>query len=268
MVICPNCGKENGTSFRFCMGCGGAMPKRTSPPLALAPSAAATEPLTWTRTAKPPTRSRLELTALAIDGTMTGVHPLPEGPSVFGRNLGGPFTADVFLSRSHGSFTPRGDRLLVRDEASLNGIYRRLQPKESAPLSSGQCFRVGQQLLRFEALATKPPDADNVAWLGASSENILGRVVLVHGRETSGNAAIVPKSGLQIGREEGAILFPDDPYVSGKHCRLNVQGDQIVLVDLESSNGTFVRLIAETEVGPGEQLLLGKLLFRVGLAAL
>lgn len=282
MVVCPGCGKENGASFRFCMGCGAAMPKR-SPGGTLNPPAAGFEetaplglpavipelgPVTWTATAKPSAPpSALELHSIAIDGSATGSHRLNEGTTVFGRERGGGFARDKYLSPSHGSFTPRGERLLVRDEHSLNGVYRKLRAGEPCLLAFGQWFRVGQELLRFEALTSRGPDPHGVERLGASPEGYLGRIVLVLGRGSTGNAYLVPKAGLQIGRERGEVTFPNDGYVSGAHCRIAQEAGHVVLVDLGSSNGTFVKLQGETEVGPGEVLLFGQQLFRVALAS-
>ena len=59
------------------------------------------------------------------------------------------------------------------------------------------------------------------------------------------------------------VLFPEDGYVSGLHCRLAFQKNTLYLTDLGSSNGTFVRLSAETELQNGDTLLMGQQLFRV-----
>jgi pSer/pThr/pTyr-binding forkhead associated (FHA) protein len=70
---------------------------------------------------------------------------------------------------------------------------------------------------------------------------------------------------VHIGRERGHVLFPEDGYVSGLHCSITKTGDSIVLTDLGSSNGSFLRLLAEREVQDGDVLLMGQQLFRVGM---
>ena len=60
------------------------------------------------------------------------------------------------------------------------------------------------------------------------------------------------------------MLFPEDGYVSGLHCRLAGRAAAL-LTDLGSSNGTFVRLHEETEVKSGDVLLMGQQLFRVAV---
>ncbi len=69
---------------------------------------------------------------------------------------------------------------------------------------------------------------------------------------------------MHLGRERGDILFPEDGYVSGLHCRLSWDGQKLFLTDLGSSNGTFQR-IAEADLRSGDVLLMGQQLFRVSL---
>ncbi|HLM72495.1 MAG TPA: FHA domain-containing protein, partial [Polyangiaceae bacterium] len=81
----------------------------------------------------------------------------------------------------------------------------------------------------------------------------------------TGNAFPVPEMGLHLGRERGDVLFPEDGYVSGLHCRIAWQNNQLFLTDLGSSNGTFIRLSKEADVQTGDILLMGQQLFRVAM---
>ena len=69
---------------------------------------------------------------------------------------------------------------------------------------------------------------------------------------------------MHCGRERGDILFSEDGYVSGLHCRIAKGPDgKIYLTDVGSSNGTFARLYAERALTSGDILLMGQQLFRV-----
>ena len=62
------------------------------------------------------------------------------------------------------------------------------------------------------------------------------------GRDTTGNAFPIPERGIHCGRERGDVLFSEDGYVSGLHCRVSKgQDGRIYLTDVGSSNGTFIR---------------------------
>ena len=96
-------------------------------------------------------------------------------------------------------------------------------------------------------------------------EGIVGTISLVVGRETSQPTHPVPERGLNLGRERGDVLFPEDGYVSGLHCQLTYEEGTVRVTDLGSSNGTFVQLLGDVELSNGDMLLMGQQLFRVAL---
>ena len=67
---------------------------------------------------------------------------------------------------------------------------------------------------------------------------------------------------MHLGRERGDIIFPEDGYVSGLHCRIHSEGGKVVLTDVGSSNGTFTRVRNERTIKKGSLLLMGQQLFR------
>ncbi|HVI94093.1 MAG TPA: FHA domain-containing protein, partial [Anaeromyxobacter sp.] len=79
----------------------------------------------------------------------------------------------------------------------------------------------------------------------------------------AGEAFLLPPGEHGIGREAGDVTFPGDRYVSARHARIAVAADGAVLSDVGSSNGTFVRITAPTELGPGDEVLIGGQLLRV-----
>ncbi len=206
------------------------------------------------------------LTALRADGSEAGTYQLPSSTSVVGRETGGIFAGDSYLSPRHATFRPAGSgRAVVKDEGSLNGIYKKLGRDLPTELKPNDVFRIGQEIIRYEPFTTQPPPADGVERLGAPSKGYIGRIALVIGREETGNAFPVPETGVHLGRERGDILFPEDGYVSGLHCRLSWDGQRLFLTDLGSSNGTFMRITGEAELRSGDVLLMGQQLFRVAL---
>jgi pSer/pThr/pTyr-binding forkhead associated (FHA) protein len=251
-IICPQCDHSNPPNNKFCAACGFKLARPAG-----APERA---PVVAPASAQP---SGVVLWALRADGTENGSYALPIGTATVGRDTGAIFAGDSYLSPRHATFVPRGGKLFVRDEGSLNGVYKKLRRDEPAALQPGEIFRIGQELIRFESLTPSPPTADGVERLGSPCKGYVGRIALIIGRDVSGNAFPVPEAGLHLGRERGDVLFPEDGYVSGLHCRLAPQGSQISLTDLGSSNGTFIRLHGETEVADDDVLLMGQQLFRV-----
>jgi pSer/pThr/pTyr-binding forkhead associated (FHA) protein len=204
------------------------------------------------------------LTALRADGSEAGHYQLPDGPTIaVGRDTGSIFAGDSYLSPRHATFLRRDGRLFIKDEGSLNGVYVKLQVNQPWKLEFNDVFRIGQEIVRFEALKPQGPSADGVERFGSPARGYIGRLALVIGRDTTGNAFPIPERGVHLGRERGDILFSEDGYVSGLHCRGGPEQDgQVYLTDIGSSNGTFVRIGAEHAVGSGDILLMGQQLFR------
>ncbi len=253
-VLCPQCGHVNGPTNLFCGSCGfrlGGASARPAAPVAEPPAA---------------TGSAVSLTALRADGSEAGTYTLPSGNVTVGRDAGGIFAGDSYLSPRHATFRPVGPgKLMVKDEASLNGVYKKLQRDAPVEVRPNCIFRIGQEILRFEPVTPLPATPDGVERLGAPAKGYVGRIALVTGRDTTGNAFPVPETGVHLGRERGDVLFPEDGYVSGLHCRLAWENGRLMLTDLGSSNGTFIRLYEETDVRSGDVLLMGQQLFRVAM---
>jgi pSer/pThr/pTyr-binding forkhead associated (FHA) protein len=257
-VSCPQCGHGNVPGNRFCASCGYNLSALSG--AQAVPSGAAAPAATSAARG-------IVLTALRADGTEAGQFRMPEGPAVtVGRDTGSIFAGDSYLSPRHATFSRRGAQLFIKDEGSLNGVYLKLKPNEPCILEYGDVFRIGQEIIRLEELKGPGRSPDGVERLGSPAKGYIGRLALVIGRDTTGNAFPVPERGVHCGRERGDILFSEDGYVSGLHCRIARGPDgRIALTDVGSSNGTFVRLRAEHAVGGGDILLMGQQLFRVDL---
>ncbi len=75
----------------------------------------------------------------------------------------------------------------------------------------------------------------------------------------------LPKSVTIIGRREDCDVRIPLGEVSRKHCRLTVDGDELRVEDMGSSNGTFLNgvRIQESTVQPGDSLQVGSIAFAV-----
>jgi pSer/pThr/pTyr-binding forkhead associated (FHA) protein len=81
---------------------------------------------------------------------------------------------------------------------------------------------------------------------------------VVAGARMGLNVPLPTKEPLLIGRKEGELLL-DDPLVSGRHCQVVPRGQDYVIVDLGSTNGTMVdgRLVREAVLKPGAEVSVG-----------
>ena len=148
------------------------------------------------------------------------------------------------------------------------------QASAEQALADQDLFLVGQQVLRFEVVNNAEEG------FGVASENgtlLFGtpaapRYARLSQRTVEGvgrDVFHVHKSETVIGREQGDIVFNDDPFLSRRHCVLRVNaagaapgGRSYALADLGSSNGTFLQVREEVRLRHGDHFRIGQQLFR------
>lgn len=69
-------------------------------------------------------------------------------------------------------------------------------------------------------------------------------------------------TGAQIGRSRGAILFPDDPFVSPLHATLSVRDGKLFVRDENSTSGVYVSVSSTETIAPNTTFCTGLRLFR------
>jgi pSer/pThr/pTyr-binding forkhead associated (FHA) protein len=65
-----------------------------------------------------------------------------------------------------------------------------------------------------------------------------------------------------VGRLDGDVRFPDDPFLSPLHAKLSWELDRLVVRDLGSRNGTWVFLEAPYKLVDGDLMLIGSQVVR------
>ncbi|RMG96509.1 MAG: FHA domain-containing protein [Deltaproteobacteria bacterium] len=298
--VCPKCGTQNPEGFNFCGRCGtplGAAPSQPAqaqpqpvvPPAAPAPAPVAAPPpgivppaggaaamptaadVGSARTVflspdaaggtAPGTVHAARLVMLGADGQPVGERLLQNEALKVGRDEGPPWTDDTYLDPEHATIVPAEGGVRVEDHGSLNGIFFRLEGRTE--IRDGDCFRIGQELLRFEELPEPTPDEDGTEKMGSPNPGYWGRVVVLVDPDLPSAAWPFAAETVTLGREQGDITFPQDGYVSGTHARIVGTDAGIFLEDLDSSNGTYVRVRSGDVVGFGTTLLIGQRLFRI-----
>lgn len=173
------------------------------------------------------------------------------------------FPDDDYLEPSHATFFYRENNLFLEDNGSANGTF--LQIREPTVLSDGGEIMVGEQRLRVEFLNIKneyPMQNDTLMYVSPPKEYKF-RVVHVLEGGRDGQAVCSVNNDILIGREGCDLNFPDDPYISPRHCRLTWEEGGVRVADQDSKNGTFVRLEEEQELGHSDYVMFGSELVRV-----
>jgi hypothetical protein len=173
------------------------------------------------------------------------------------------FPDDDWLSPRHANFYYQDQKLFVRDEGSANGVYWRIQgPTTVLP---GSMFMCGEQVFRVDdaVVANEGPEDDQTYFYASPSKNWSFRVVQILPGGVEGSVVHDDGGRVVIGREDCDFNFVNDIYLSPTHVQVEDAGGQLVLTDLESQNGTYVRIEGEQELIHGDYVFLGKQLLRV-----
>jgi pSer/pThr/pTyr-binding forkhead associated (FHA) protein len=152
----------------------------------------------------------------------------------------------------------KDDRIWLEDFEAGNGVFLRI--KTQVELGPGDEFIIGDQLLRVERNPT-PNDGPGPGptYFYSSPKWISSfRVVQIFEGGTKGACVVAHGTTLQIGSAVGDLVFGNDPLVSEQHCLVEEQAGVIVLVDLGSRTGVFVRIKGVQELVHGDELLVGR----------
>ena len=214
MTACPTCGKPVQPGFAFCGSCGTRMAKAPSGAAAALGVQKTMYGSGMAPTPAPVAAPRGRLVLIRPDGTEGGTHPLHDGETLIGRGQGTLFEADAYLSPRHAEFTATSNGLVVRDLRSLNGVFLKITGDEA--LESGDIFRLGQELLRFEVISPPQPLEDGTEIMGTPNPGFWGRLSVIVGPRRRRLSFPLFGDAIVLGpRARRDILFPED----GSHLR-------------------------------------------------
>lgn len=230
---CPRCGTPNAPHLRFCNTCGFGLAGAAAPAPAAAPAAAAPAA---------PVRSA------AAAPVCWRCHSIGDSGAEFCKFCGaryadGPRAAPAAAPPAGSAASSVGGAVAAFAHAA----------PQHPPLAGGQ--RNGPQMTAPEGAPAprtdgRPPIAMLVAILKDGTD---GRSYPIHDTETD------------VGRTEGVVQLADDPYLSPRHARIVVKAEGILIRDLDSANGIYVRLREPVELLDGDMALLGQQVLRFEL---
>ena len=102
------------------------------------------------------------------------------------------------------------------------------------------------------------PDPDPTYFYSSPKWPSSFRVVQQFEGGALGAAAVARGNALQVGSAIGDLVFPDDPLVSEQHCLIEEQAGTVLLTDLGSRTGVFVRVRGQQALRHGDELLVGR----------
>src|SRR5579859_2837264 len=203
-------------------------------------------------------RARFRVTVVRSLSGGPGVYEPKGTEAVIGSSGTIVLPGERFCHPREGVMRSRDGRLWLHDYEAGNGVFLRI--KAPVELGVGDEFVVGDQLLRIERMATPHDGPDPGPTYFYSSPKWLSsfRVVQIFEGGALGACVLARGTTLQIGSSQGDFVFPSDPLVSDQHCLIEETAGAILLTDLGSRTGVFVRIKGEQELVDNDQLLVGR----------
>ncbi|HEY3331848.1 MAG TPA: FHA domain-containing protein [Capsulimonadaceae bacterium] len=197
------------------------------------------------------------------------IYPLRAGVNTVGRESGDVILADKTVSRHHSHIVYDEDRGLysVEDTDSTNGTAvngQRLLPRVPHPVLPGDDLQFGSvplRLVAYEKTAVLPAVESTIVVAEESPSAIVAHLRLVRG--TGPDLVSLTTGSNTIGRmPDNKICIRNDRYISGHHASVEAEATVYRLVDLGSTNGTFLNGLRLTTneaiaISNGDEVTLG-----------
>ena len=250
-IRCDACGATVSPGHKFCGGCGALLSSET---------VGGTSRRLW-----------YSLRLIQEDGSDGELYELPEDGALIGRTEGEiRFPHDATVSPVHATLRFVDDKLVVRDLKSCNGTFVRIRGDEI--LSDGDVFQCGEQFLRFEKVSwLQEGKAGRGASRNAASPAFLStprrawryKLTQLVASHEHGQVYCSVQANTTIGRDRCDLNFSTDLFISGTHCAVEQRGTLFFIKDLESRNGTFLKIKGERTLHEGDSLFVGRQLLRL-----
>lgn len=261
MTHCPDCHAPLTPDFAFCPECGRA--------LAVVADDAPTEAATTGAPDAPTTPipgTLFRAIRLARGGTGTTAYDIPADGLVIGRESGDIIVPeDPTLSPRHLRLRVDRDAVVAEDAGSLNGHYLRITTPAS--LAHGDLFVCGDSVFRLESDPAFLEDERMTLFQAPGEPPLRGTVSRILEDGSDGEVFPLRRFPFVFGREDGEAHFPNDRFMSRRHAELHCENGGLLLVDLGSRNGTYIRREEDLRLKDGDILLIGRQLLRIEAVA-
>lgn len=103
-------------------------------------------------------------------------------------------------------------------------------------------------------------------FFGGAMQAARAKLTLIRGDGEDGVSFTLAGQEHLAGRGDCPISFPDDPFLSPKHANFVYVAGQLVVRDMSSLNGVFVRISGTSELAASGTVLIGEQVLTVGPA--
>jgi thioredoxin reductase/ferredoxin len=189
------------------------------------------------------------LVSLLRDGVEAEEFPLTAEATSLGRQgTDVSFPDDSLLSERHATISKVADGYAIRDDGSQAGVFLRVSDTRPMPVSTDGVVNAGRQWLVFSA--TGDPRFKHYDPTGRMlREYPLREGTLVLGRDAP-----------------DVTLDGTDETLSRRHVSVTLKGGEMLVRDLKSVNGTYLKVTGSRKLEDGDEIRIGSQILRFTLA--
>ncbi|MFN7171186.1 MAG: FHA domain-containing protein [Fimbriimonadaceae bacterium] len=265
-VQCPVCKAFNPAGVIFCIDCG----------------------LIFDRALPPDAFGAPEVRLPILVDSAGREHKIRPGTNWVGREGGDLVVSDPMVSRKHAEILLEGSTVRVQDHGSTNGTLvngTALQPNVWTELKTGDRISFAtteyivsvpgsdpartQQITgeRTEMMSAGPtceaPESSSLPSASDESAPSSGYSIV-----WAGKSFPLVEGVNTLGRKSDSDVCIPDPYVSGRHCHIELNGGEIVVTDVGSTNGTHVNgtkleVGERVQVTPKDEITIGSIVLAI-----
>ncbi|HEY7126877.1 MAG TPA: FHA domain-containing protein [Ktedonobacterales bacterium] len=176
------------------------------------------------------------------------------------------------VSRLHTTIESKGFDVVIRDHNSRNGTYVEERRITEEVLRGGETIQIGPFRLAAEiTLSAQPSASGSMPAAPLSSSKLTPRLVAVRWThlKTGESRALSVATPAIIGRQPGCTIVLLSTQVSREHAMIEIEGDQVIVSDKDSGNGTYVngQRIERVVIKPGDVMQIDQFQLTLALTA-
>ncbi|MBZ0111654.1 MAG: FHA domain-containing protein, partial [Thermoanaerobaculia bacterium] len=183
------------------------------------------------------------------DGVQGEEYPLRRGSSLTIGRVGCGITIpdDSLLSSQHATVEWTAAGVTLKDDGGVTGVFFQAPPGQKQAIEVGTLISVGQQFLVLDGLET--PELIHYNAAGEELQRIQ-----------------VTEAPRILGRDApDCVLDGSDKGLSRRHLSVSFEGGKVLVKDLKSMNGTYLRVSEAVPLEHGSRFRVGGQLFAVRL---
>ena len=153
----------------------------------------------------------------------------------------------------------------LEDVDGGNGVFLRI--RTPVEMGRGDEFIVGDQLIRIldNPVPDVGPDPGPTYFYSSPTWPSAFRVAQIYEGGQEGACVVARGTTLIVGKTVADLVIARDPLVDDQHCLVEEQAGVVVLTDLGSRTGVFVRVKGEHPLAQGDEILIGRTRLMVDL---